>query len=345
MSETTAGRANAHVLVSEQLQKCLETGKNAVSGAKASVEKPVREVVETVTQQVRDYTEAGRETLNNAATKTHQSFNATKEMAQQLADEGKQRLGGVIGAAASYVSGGSQNDGNCQNGEGRSSNSYAARVRSVTDHCMETGKQVLHNAKSSAEAYHNAAVEAVHSKVAHGRQQVGAYATTAKSSVEPLVDSAKEVVNTSTKCISETREAIREQKEACITKLDMFRTKVRTAADRGKPHLRSIYDDGKNAVAKYDIHMIVAVFAKVIAAVLLLVKAIFEELLYFAWVKNARDYVQNCQATQKAEKLLAAANIPKNVERVPVVGHSAVAAVTSFVNEVKESMEEMTKQS
>ncbi|ESL08785.1 hypothetical protein TRSC58_03507 [Trypanosoma rangeli SC58] len=125
----------------------------------------------------------------------------------------------------------------------------------------------------------------------------------------------------------------------------MFRTRARTAADRGKSHLRSIYDDGKNAVAKSDLHMVVAVVAKVMAAVLLLVNAIFEELLHFTWVKNARDHVQNCPVTQKAEKLLEAANIPKNVGRVPVVGHRTVAAVTLFVNEVKGSMEEMTKQS
>ncbi|RNF15687.1 uncharacterized protein Tco025E_05442 [Trypanosoma conorhini] len=340
MSTAASCGPKARGIVGEQLQECVETGRNAVSSARASVEKPVREVVEKVTQQVRDCTEAGRETVNSAAARTHESFNATKQKAQQLAEEGKQRLCGVIDAAASYV-----NEGNHANENGENGNSYAARVRSVADQCVETGRQVLNNAKSSAEAYHNAALEAVQSKVAHGRQQVEAYATSAKSSVEPLVDSAKGVVNRSTTRLSETRETLREKKAACMTKIETARTKVRTVAERSKTHLRSIYENGKNAVAKRDLHLAVTLVAQVIAAVLLLATALFEELLHFAWVKKATDYAQNSQVTQRAQKLLETVNIPQTVERVPVVGRRAVSAVTSFVTEVKRSMEEMGKQS
>ncbi|EKF25989.1 hypothetical protein MOQ_010339 [Trypanosoma cruzi marinkellei] len=336
MSATAAEMPSDNGIVKQEINECVETGREAVFGAKASLEKPVRNAVEKVKQGVRDCTEVGRETLNSAMTKTNQSFNATKEKAQKLADEGKQRIGDMIESAASYVGGAGE-----MNGEDGGSNSYAAKIISVADQYVESGRKVLNDAKTSAEAYQSAAVEAVQSKITHGRQQVETYATTAKDSVEPLVDSARGFVNKSARGLSKTSEALREQKTAYMDKLGTVRTKVRTAVDESKPHLRNICDKGKNAVSKRDVRLALTVVAQVFAGLLILMDALFEEALKLTFVKNATSYVQNCRMTQKAWELLAAANIPQKVDRLPVVGHRAVVASTTFLNEVKRSMLEM----
>ncbi|KAF8295506.1 hypothetical protein TcYC6_0092330 [Trypanosoma cruzi] len=338
MSATAAEMHSDNGIVKQEINECVETGREAVLGAKASLEKPVRSAVEKVKQGVRDCTEVGRETLNSAVTKTNQSLNATKEKAQKLADEGKQRIGDMIESAASYVSGAGE-----ANGEDGGSNSYAAKIISVADQYVESGRKVLNDAKTSAEAYHSAAVEAVQSKITYGRQQVETYATTAKDSVEPLVDSARGLVNKSAKGLSKTSEVIREQKTACMDKLDTVRTKVRTVVDESKPHLQNICDNGKNAVSKRDARLALTAVAQLFAGVILLMNAFFEEALKLTFVKNATSYVQNCRVTQRTRELLAAANIPQKVDHLPVVGHRVVVAVTIFLSEVKRSMLEMKK--
>ncbi|KEG08079.1 hypothetical protein DQ04_08051000, partial [Trypanosoma grayi] len=98
--------------------------------------------------------------------------------------------------------------------------SYAQKVRSVADQYVVSGKKVLDDAKTSAEAYQQAAKETVQNTAVNGRQRVEACAATVKSTMEPLVDGAKQFADKSTRRYSETRDTLLQRATTCVEAAD-----------------------------------------------------------------------------------------------------------------------------